>query len=129
MVKKLAFATWPAKQGPTPSFQPPPKGRPRMPTWKPQFGPHSWRSQWRVPKAPLPTRSRLAPYFDALEIPSTSSFEDVKRAYRRLALKHHPDKNRGVDGQDDSDAAQLFRTVADAYERLSDHFHGLSAGN
>src|SRR4051812_42904771 len=43
------------------------------------------------------------------------TFEDIKRAYKRLARKYHPDINPG-----DRMAAQHFRQIAEAYETLSD---------
>jgi curved DNA-binding protein CbpA len=45
----------------------------------------------------------------------TASAEDIKRAYRRLAIKHHPDKNR-----DDPQAEETFKAIAIAYQVLSD---------
>ena len=44
-----------------------------------------------------------------------ASLDDIKRAYRRLARKYHPDINPG-----DREAAAHFRQIADAYETLSD---------
>lgn len=51
-------------------------------------------------------------YYKILEIASDASDEDIKRAYRRLAKKYHPDQN--------PEAAALFRDVAQAYETLKD---------
>jgi molecular chaperone DnaJ len=44
----------------------------------------------------------------------TASEEDIKRSYRRLALKYHPDKNK-TEG-----ASDIFRRIKLAYEVLSD---------
>ena len=52
--------------------------------------------------------------YDILEIPSTSSQEEIKRAFRRQAIKYHPDKNFG-----DKYFAQKFIEVREAYEVLS----------
>jgi molecular chaperone DnaJ len=54
-------------------------------------------------------------YYEVLGVEKNASAEDVKRAYRRLALKFHPDKN-----PDDKDAETKFKECAEAYEVLSD---------
>ncbi|MEP0845592.1 MAG: J domain-containing protein [Phycisphaerae bacterium] len=53
--------------------------------------------------------------YEILGVARNASQEEIKRAYRRLALKHHPDRNRG-----DSAAAQRFKEVQAAYEILGD---------
>ena len=54
-------------------------------------------------------------YYEILGVSQDSSAEEIKRSYRRLALKHHPDKN-----PDDADAEHKFKECAEAYEVLSD---------
>ncbi|GAA6043119.1 hypothetical protein JCM8097_004326, partial [Rhodosporidiobolus ruineniae] len=54
-------------------------------------------------------------YYDLLGLPVTCTAEEVKKAYRRLAIKYHPDKN-----PDDPTAADKFKEVAVAYTTLSD---------
>lgn len=50
---------------------------------------------------------------DVLGVPEDASEDEIKRAYRREALKHHPDKNPG-----DPDAGERFKKVGAAYENL-----------
>jgi molecular chaperone DnaJ len=54
-------------------------------------------------------------FYIVLGLERGATLNDVKRAYRRLARKHHPDINPG-----DRLAAQKFRQIAEAYETLSD---------
>ncbi len=54
-------------------------------------------------------------YYDILGLPKNASDEDIKRAYRNLAKKHHPDANPG-----DSAAGEKFKELSEAYQVLSD---------
>ncbi len=54
-------------------------------------------------------------YYEILNLPNTASVEEIKRAYRRLAMKNHPDRNPGDPG-----AETRFKESAEAYEVLSD---------
>jgi curved DNA-binding protein len=53
-------------------------------------------------------------YYEALEVPRDASLEDIRRAYRRLARKYHPDVNK------DPDAEDRFKQISEAYEVLRD---------
>jgi molecular chaperone DnaJ len=54
-------------------------------------------------------------YYEILGLSRDASKDDIKRAYRRLAMKHHPDRNPGDEG-----AEAKFKEAAEAYEVLSD---------
>ena len=54
-------------------------------------------------------------YYEVLGIDRAADGSEVKRAYRRLAMKYHPDRNHG-----DPEAEQCFKECAEAYEILSD---------
>ena len=54
-------------------------------------------------------------YYEVLGVDKSASPDDIKRVYRRLAIKYHPDKNPG-----DKGAEAKFKECAEAYEVLSD---------
>ncbi|MCP4253389.1 MAG: molecular chaperone DnaJ [Candidatus Scalindua sp.] len=54
-------------------------------------------------------------YYKVLGIDRSASPDDIKRAYRKLALKYHPDKNQG-----NKEAEEKFKIAAEAYEVISD---------
>ncbi len=54
-------------------------------------------------------------YYEVLGVGKNASADEIKRAYRRLAIKYHPDKNQG-----DKEAEAKFKECAEAYEVLSD---------
>lgn len=56
-------------------------------------------------------------YYEILSVAKNSSGEEIKRAYRRLAMKYHPDRN---DGDGKAEAEVRFKECAEAYEVLSD---------
>jgi hypothetical protein len=55
---------------------------------------------------PLETR-----FYDVLGVDTQATSDEIKKAYRRLAIKLHPDKNR-----DDPDAGELFNEISVAYQ-------------
>ena len=53
-------------------------------------------------------------YYQTLGVSRETNAADIKRAYRRLAMKHHPDRNAG-----DSSAEEKFKEIQEAYDVLS----------
>ena len=54
-------------------------------------------------------------YYKVLGLTKSATSDEIKRAYRRLAVKYHPDKNPG-----NKAAEEKFKKVSEAYEVLSD---------
>ena len=54
-------------------------------------------------------------YYEILGVPKNASADEIKKAYRKLAMKHHPDRNQG----EDKGAEAKFKEAKEAYEMLS----------
>jgi curved DNA-binding protein len=67
------------------------------------------------PDEPQNDRMEYKDYYKTLGVDRKASEEDIKRAYRKLALQYHPDRNPG-----DSKAEEKFKEVNEAYQVLSD---------
>ena len=52
-------------------------------------------------------------YYDVLGVNKNASMQDIKKAYRKLSFKYHPDKNNGND-------SEQFKIISNAYSVLSD---------
>ncbi len=56
-------------------------------------------------------------YYETLGVTKNASEDDIKKAYRKLAMKHHPDRNQGDDAKK---SEEKFKEAKEAYEMLSD---------
>ncbi len=65
-----------------------------------------------------------ADYYGILGLTSDATLADVKKAYRKLARQHHPDRNNADPG-----AIDRFRRITEAYEYLSAHLKDNANGN
>jgi molecular chaperone DnaJ len=63
----------------------------------------------------MPVAQTKRDYYEVLGVTKTATVEEIKRSYRRLAMKYHPDRNQG-----DAEAEIKFKECAEAYEILSD---------
>merc|ERR1712157_494246 len=64
---------------------------------------------------------KLRPHYQTLNAPPDATEADVRKLYRKLALKHHPDKNP----DDAAGAKERFTKVAVAYEAVLEHISSL----
>ena len=63
----------------------------------------------------MPTTKR--DYYEILGVPKGASADDIKKAYRQLALKHHPDR---VPADHKKEAEERFKEISEAYAVLTD---------
>jgi molecular chaperone DnaJ len=56
-------------------------------------------------------------FYETLGVPKNASEDEIKKAYRKLAMKHHPDRNQG---ESSKAAEEKFKEAKEAYEMLSD---------
>ena len=57
----------------------------------------------------------MSNYYDILGVPKTATADEIKKAYRTLAFKYHPDRNQG-----NTEAAETFKQISAAYDVLGD---------
>ena len=63
----------------------------------------------------MPMAATKRDYYEVLGVARDASADDIKKSYRQMALKYHPDRNPG-----DEEAPRRFKDAAEAYEVLSD---------
>jgi DnaJ-domain-containing protein 1 len=98
------------KRGPGP-MPPPPKREPRRDKPPPSMG------------APPPSDKRLRELYAQLEVPFGAPFEEVKKSFRRLMRKYHPDLHIGNPAKHQT-ATQLTMSLTQAYNELELHLVG-----
>ena len=59
-------------------------------------------------------------YYEILGVDKQSSDEDIKKAYRKLAMKYHPDRFSGASEAEKKNAENKFKEISEAYSVLSD---------
>lgn len=87
------------------------------------------RAMWRSEAGPIareserdnPERKQLIQYYANLELPPFASLDDVKRAYKDLVHRYHPDRHAG-DADRQRTANELLLSLTKAYEGLTAHF-------
>lgn len=59
-------------------------------------------------------------FYDILGLPREATEDDIRRSYKKLALRYHPDKQVNKSEEEKKEAENIFKLVAEAYEVLSD---------
>ena len=96
------------------------RGRPTRPTpgpSRPTAGGRPFREEYTPPRRTAAGDEAIRRAYAALEIPAGSDFESVKRSYRRLMRKYHPDLNAGSPERQKA-ATDLAQRLTEAYKTL-----------
>lgn len=88
---------------------------PILPSFPPPPPPLSLSCSLPLPLLLTPPPNTRRDFYKILGVSKTASTSEIKKAYRKLAVKYHPDKN-----PDDPDAVVKFHDINDAYEILQD---------
>ena len=57
-------------------------------------------------------------YYSVLEVPRTATQDEIKKAFRKQAMKYHPDKVAGAGEEMREKATEKFRAINEAYEHI-----------
>ena len=74
-----------------------------------------WERNEKISKT-SPKKVTEPDYYGILQVPKAASDVDIKKAYRKAAMKYHPDKNPDAP----EEAAKIFQEIGEAYDVLSD---------
>ncbi len=74
--------------------------------------------QEQKPPEPEPAVEKPLSDYDLLGVTSRSTKDEIKRAFRKLAMKYHPDRTIGLSSEMQKAASNRFREINEAYERL-----------
>jgi DnaJ-domain-containing protein 1 len=99
------------------STKTPPRSEPRPPP------PRGQRPRDRVPSSTAISDKRLRELYAQLEVPYGAGFDEVKKSFRRLMRKYHPDLHIG-NPQKHHTATQLTMSLTQAYNELEQHLAG-----
>lgn len=58
-------------------------------------------------------------YYDVLDVAKSATASEIKKAYRKLSLIHHPDKHSDATDQEKHEQQEIFKKISVAYETLS----------
>ncbi len=75
------------------------------------------------PRATAPAGNDIRKAYMALELPEGADFDTVKKSYRTLMRKYHPDRHQGAPEKQQA-AHELTQRLTDAYNRLKRHLGG-----
>lgn len=80
---------------------------------------HEYRKLLKEAKLEL-KKSKRKDYYKILGVSKTASEQEIKKAYKKEALKHHPDRHSDADEAKKKEEEHLFKDVSEAYNVLSD---------